>query len=51
MHQSNLQIGKLAMPTLIALRSIALAKPIVSSFAVLGDISISGTLIKVDEHV
>ena len=41
--------GKLAMPTLIALCSIALAKPTVSSLAVLGEISISGTLIKVDE--
>ena len=41
--------GKLAMPTLIALCSIALSKPTVSSLAVLGEISISGTLIKVDE--
>ena len=41
--------GRLAMPTLIALCSIALAKPTVSSLAVLGEISISGTLIKVDE--
>ena len=41
--------GKLALPTLIALCSIALAKPTVSSLAVLGEISISGTLIKVDE--
>ena len=41
--------GKLALPTLIALSSIALAKPTVSSLAVLGEISISGTLIKVDE--
>lgn len=40
--------GKLALPTLIALCSIALAKPTVSSLAVLGEISISGTLIKVD---
>ena len=41
--------GKLAMPTLIALASIALSKPVQSSMAVLGEISISGTLIKVDE--
>lgn len=41
--------GKLAMPTLIALASIALGKPVQSSMAVLGEISISGTMIKVDE--
>lgn len=41
--------GKLAMPTLIALSSIALARPVQSSMVVLGEISISGTLIKVDE--
>lgn len=41
--------GKLAMPTLIALASIALGKPVQSSTAVLGEISISGTMIKVDE--
>lgn len=41
--------GKLAMPTLIALASIALAKPVQSSTAVLGEMSISGTIIKVDE--
>ena len=40
---------KLALPTLIALCSIALGKPTVSSLAVLGDISIAGTLITVDE--
>lgn len=39
----------LALPTLIALSSIALGKPIQSSLAVLGEISISGTMIKVDE--
>lgn len=39
----------LALPTLIALCSIALGKPAVSSLAVLGEISISGTMIKVDE--
>ena len=41
--------GKLAMPTLIALCSIALGKPVLSTMAVLGEISISGTMIKVDE--
>ena len=41
--------NKLALPTLIALSSIALSKPTVSSLAVLGEISISGIIIKVDE--
>ena len=41
--------GKLAMPTLVALCSIALSRPVQSSTVVLGEISISGTLIKVDE--
>ena len=41
--------GKLALPTLIALCSIALSKPTLSSMAVLGEISISGTMIKVNE--
>ena len=41
--------GKLALPTLIARCSISLGKPVLSSLAVLGEISISGTLIKVDE--
>ena len=41
--------NKLALPTLIALCSIALGKPTVSSLAVLGEISIAGTMIKVDE--
>ena len=40
---------KLALPSLIALCSIALGKPTISSLAVLGEISIAGTLIKVDE--
>ena len=40
---------KLALPTLIALSSIALGKPTISSLAVLGEISIAGTMIKVDE--
>ena len=41
--------NKLALPTLIALASVALNKPTVSSLAVLGEISIAGTMIKVDE--
>ena len=41
--------SKLALPTLIALASIALNKPTVSCLAVLGEISIAGTMIKVDE--
>lgn len=52
-HYQDLQgIGmtdKLALPTLIALCSVALLRPAVSGLAVLGEISISGTLIKVDE--
>ena len=38
----------LSLPTLIALCSIAIQKPAVSSLAVLGDISVSGTVSKVD---
>ena len=40
---------KLALPTLIALCSIALGKPTLSSLAVLGELSIAGTMLKVDE--
>ena len=40
--------NKLALPTLIAICSIALSKPILGSLAILGDISISGTVIKVE---
>jgi len=40
---------KLALPTVIALSSIALNKPLVSSMAVLGEISIAGSMMKVDE--
>ncbi|WP_270447896.1 protease Lon-related BREX system protein BrxL [Lactobacillus delbrueckii] len=39
----------LALSTLIALCSIALQKPVQSSLAVLGDISISGTIMRVDD--
>ena len=41
--------GKLALPTLVALCSIALGKPVLSGLVVLGEISISGTMMKVDE--
>lgn len=41
--------SRLALPTLIALCSIALGRPALSSLAVLGEISISGTMMKVDE--
>ena len=40
--------SKLAMPTLIAICSIALSKPTLSSLAILGDITISGTVMKAD---
>ncbi len=40
--------NKLSLSTLIALCSIALNKPTLSSMAVLGDISVSGTVSKVD---
>lgn len=40
---------KLTLPTLIALCSIALGKPVLTSLAVLGEISIAGTMMKVDE--
>lgn len=40
---------KLAMSTLVALCSIAVGRPVQSSMVVLGEMSISGTLIQVDE--
>ena len=39
---------KLALPTLIALCSIALGRPVQSSMAVIGDFSIGGTIMKAD---
>lgn len=39
----------LTLPTVIAICSAALNKPALSSLAVLGDISISGTILKVEE--
>ena len=41
--------GQLALPTLIALCSIALGKPVLSNLAVLGEISIGGSIMKVTE--
>lgn len=40
---------KLSLPTLIAICSIALGKPMISSTTVLGEISIGGSMIKVSE--
>ena len=40
---------QLALPTLIVICSIALGKPMISSAVILGEISIGGTMIKVDE--
>lgn len=40
--------SNLALPTMIAICSIALNKPTLGSLAILGDISISGTVIKVE---
>jgi len=39
----------LSMPALVAVCSVALNKPAVSSLAILGDLSIGGTMIKVEE--
>lgn len=39
----------MALPTLIAICSASLGKPALSSLAVLGEISISGTILKVEE--
>lgn len=41
-------ISTLSLPTLIALCSIAIQKPTVSSLAILGEISVSGTVSKVE---
>ena len=41
--------GSLALPTLIALCSVALGKPVLNGIAVLGEISLGGTIIKVNE--
>lgn len=39
----------LTLSTIIAISSVALGKPAITSMAVLGDISIGGTIIKVEE--
>lgn len=39
----------LTLPTIIAICSVALGKPVITSMAVLGNVSIGGTLIKVEE--
>lgn len=39
----------LALPTLVALCSVALSRSVQSSMAILGEMSIGGTLLKVDE--
>ncbi len=41
--------GKLALPTLISVCSIALGRSTLANLVIIGDISISGTLIKADE--
>ena len=41
--------SSLTLPTIIAICSVALGKPAISSLAILGDVSIGGTLIKVEE--
>lgn len=41
--------GKLALPSLIALCSVAIGKPVIPSTVILGEISITGTLINVEE--
>ena len=43
------QTKYMALPTLIAICSAALGRPTLSSLAVLGEISISGTILKVEE--
>ncbi len=40
---------KLALPTLVALCSVALGRPVLSSLAILGEMTIGGALVKVDE--
>lgn len=40
---------ELTLPTIIAICSVALKKPVLTCMAVLGDVSIGGTLIKVEE--
>jgi ATP-dependent Lon protease len=41
--------SRLTLPSLIAICSVALSKPLLTSAVILGDLSIGGTLIKVEE--
>lgn len=41
--------SNLTLPTIIAICSVALGKPVIPSMAVLGDVSIGGTLLKAEE--
>ena len=43
------QTKYMTLPTLVAICSAALSKPTLSSLAILGDITISGTILKVEE--
>ena len=43
------QTKYMALPTLIAICSAALARPTLSSLAILGEITISGTILKAEE--
>ena len=43
------QTKYMALPTLIAISSAALSRPTLSSLAILGEITISGTILKVEE--
>ena len=43
------QTKYMALPTLIAIASAALSRPTLSSLAILGEITISGTILKVEE--
>lgn len=42
-------MGQLALPTLVAICSIALDRPVLPQMAVLGEISVTGTLVMVEE--
>lgn len=47
--QSSGMTPSLALPTLVALCSIALSRPVQSAMVILGEMSIGGTLMKIDE--
>lgn len=48
-HNGTGMTNSLALPTLIALCSAALGKPVLSSLVILGEISISGVITRVEE--